>query len=170
MTAWPGDARYTDLVRRRGEELLRIGVLMTGSRAEAEDALQEAVIAVSRAWPGTLLAASEASAFAYLRTALLRKVIDGRRKSLPTADPVDRAVDEPGFLRLEQDRRFFALVQSLPQQQRAVLVLRYYLDLDDRRIAALLGVAPATVRSNAMRGLDKLRAGLAGMTDPEEGR
>jgi RNA polymerase sigma factor (sigma-70 family) len=79
--------------------------------------------------------------------------------------PPSRA-DDPGLLQLEEDRAFFARLQHLPPQQRAVLVLRYYLDFDDRRIAGVLGVSRATVRSNAMRGLDKLRAALS--TSAEE--
>jgi RNA polymerase sigma factor (sigma-70 family) len=158
VTLWRGDSRLTELVRRRGPELLRIGVLLTGSRYDAEDALQEALLSVARAWPRLTLAAGEPVAFAYLRTALIRKAIDDRRRRMPTAEPVERGADEPGFLRFEEDRRFFALVRALPPQQRAVLVLRYYLDLDDRRIAGLLGCSRATVRSNAMRGLERLRA------------
>jgi RNA polymerase sigma factor (sigma-70 family) len=158
VSVWRGDSRYTDLVRRRGPELLRLAIMLTGSRYDAEDALQEAVIAVSGAWPRALGAASEGAAFAYLRTAVIRKVIDDRRRRMPTAEPAEHGADDAGFLRYEEDRRFFALLQALPEQQRAVLVLRYYLDLDDRRIAALLKCSRATVRSNAMRGLDKLRA------------
>jgi RNA polymerase sigma factor (sigma-70 family) len=75
-------------------------------------------------------------------------------------------VDELGFLRLEQDREFFALVQALPPQQRAVIVLRYYAGQDDRTIAATLGCSPSTVRSQATRALAKLRADARG----EKGR
>jgi RNA polymerase sigma factor (sigma-70 family) len=166
VATWSADDRYTDLVRRRGGELLRIAAMLVGDRHDAEDALQEAYIAVSRSWPTRLLGASEAAAFAYLRTAVIRKAIDGFRRVGPTAELLDRAADDPGLLQLEEDRAFFARLQHLPPQQRAVLVLRYYLDFDDRRIAGVLGVSRATVRSNAMRGLDKLRAALS--TSAEE--
>jgi RNA polymerase sigma factor (sigma-70 family) len=154
---WSADERYTDLVRRRGGELLRIAAMLTGSRHDAEDAVQEAIIAVSRSWP-TRWFASDAAAFGYLRTAVIRKAIDGLRRDRHEAEAVEHAVDDPALLRYEEDRAFFARLQALPQRQRAVLVLRYYLDLDDRRIAALLGITRGTVRSNAMRGLDRLRA------------
>jgi RNA polymerase sigma factor (sigma-70 family) len=45
----------------------------------------------------------------------------------------------------------------LPERQRETLVLRYYADLDDIQISKILGVSRETVRSQAMRGLDKLR-------------
>lgn len=154
---WAADARYTDLVRRRGGELIRLAAMLTGNRLDAEDAVQEAFIAVAHSWP-TRLFGSEASAFAYLRTAVVRKSIDGLRRRRPSEEVPELAVDDRGLLQFEEDRAFFSRLQLLPQQQRSVLVLRYYLDLDDRHIAEVLGISRATVRSNAMRGLDKLRA------------
>jgi RNA polymerase sigma factor (sigma-70 family) len=106
----------------------------------------------------TRLFGSESAAFAYLRTAVLRKSIDLIRGRRPSDDVLEQTIEDRGLLRFEEDQAFFARLQHLPQQQRAVLVLRYYLDLDDRRIAELLDITRATVRSNAMRGLDKLRA------------
>ena len=45
----------------------------------------------------------------------------------------------------------------LPKRMRAVVVLRYYDDLPDAEIVALLGCSTGTVRSQASRALDKLR-------------
>jgi RNA polymerase sigma factor (sigma-70 family) len=154
---WPADARFTELIARRRENLLRLAVLLTGSRKEGEDAVQEAVLAVSRSWMRVLAQAGEAVAYSYLRTAVIRKSVDLQRSRIPLGAAAEVAIENDGLLRFEQDRQFFALVAALPQQQRAVLVLRYYADFDDRRIAAVLGVRGATVRSNATRGLEKLR-------------
>jgi RNA polymerase sigma factor (sigma-70 family) len=49
---------------------------------------------------------------------------------------------------------------DLPRKQRAVLVLRYYEQLTDAEIAAVLGVSHGTVRSQASRALAKLRSAL----------
>ena len=46
------------------------------------------------------------------------------------------------------------------RRQRAVLVLRYYEDLPDAEIAAVLGCRPGTVRSLASRALADLRQAL----------
>ena len=46
---------------------------------------------------------------------------------------------------------------TLGRKQRAVLVLRYYEQLDDDAIADLIGCSPATVRSHASRALKILR-------------
>lgn len=47
---------------------------------------------------------------------------------------------------------------ALPPRQRAAVVLRHWLDLDAAASAELLGCTPETVRSQAHRGLMKLRA------------
>ena len=54
--------------------------------------------------------------------------------------------------------RMRAALAVLPPKQRAVLVLRYYEHLSDAEIAHTMGVSRGTVRSQAARGLDKLRA------------
>lgn len=157
---WSGDARFDAFIGRRRDELVKVAVLLTGSRHDAEDAVQEAVLAVSRSWGRVLAGAADPVVYAYLRRAVVRKCIDLQRARLPLNEVPDRPVDDGNLLRFESDRRFFALLAGLPAQQRAVLVLRHYLDWDDARIASLLRVGRATVRSNAMRGLQKLRQQL----------
>ncbi|RIJ77307.1 hypothetical protein D1871_07905 [Nakamurella silvestris] len=48
-------------------------------------------------------------------------------------------------------------LRMLPTQQRAAVVLRYYLDLDDETAAEHLGISPSGVRSNISRALVRLR-------------
>jgi RNA polymerase sigma factor (sigma-70 family) len=48
-------------------------------------------------------------------------------------------------------------LQVLPQRQRAAIVLRFYEDLPDARIADILGCREATVRTAIHRGLARLR-------------
>src|SRR6185436_19349610 len=48
-------------------------------------------------------------------------------------------------------------LRRLPQQQRAVLVLRYFEDMSEEQISGTLGLAPGTVKSYAAKGLAKLR-------------
>jgi RNA polymerase sigma-70 factor (sigma-E family) len=152
MVAWGADARYTTLIERHGRSLMHLAILLTGNHADAEDVVQDALIAVSESW-------TPSHPLSYLRTAVANKAIDliRRRRDIPTAEIPETLVEERVFLRHEQDESFFALVRSLPEGQRSTLVLRYYADLDDRTIASVLGISRATVRSQAMRGLDKLR-------------
>jgi RNA polymerase sigma factor (sigma-70 family) len=46
---------------------------------------------------------------------------------------------------------------ALPRDQRVALVLRYYEDLPDDEIAAVMGCRPATVRTRIHRALTRLR-------------
>lgn len=66
--------------------------------------------------------------------------------------------------------RMMTVLRRLPARQRAVLVLRHYEDLDDAAIADAMGISVATVRSQAHRGLARLRDLLAeetaAVTDP----
>jgi RNA polymerase sigma factor (sigma-70 family) len=58
------------------------------------------------------------------------------------------------------ERTLWLALADLPRKQRAVLVLRYYEQLTDAEIAVVLGISRGTVRSQASRALDKLRAAL----------
>ena len=51
-----------------------------------------------------------------------------------------------------------AALLTLPRRQREVLVLRFWLDLTEAQVAATLGCSVGTVKSQASRGLAKLRA------------
>jgi RNA polymerase sigma factor (sigma-70 family) len=57
---------------------------------------------------------------------------------------------------VQRDRLASAL-SSLSRSQRAVLVLRFYLDLSEADVAAALGWPIGTVKSTTARGLDQLR-------------
>jgi RNA polymerase sigma factor (sigma-70 family) len=59
----------------------------------------------------------------------------------------------------ERDLLFRGLAQ-IPKRRRAVLVLRYWQDLSVDQVAEILECSPGTVRSQASRGLDDLRAAL----------
>ena len=66
------------------------------------------------------------------------------------------------------DDTMWQLLATLPRRQRAVLVLRYYEDLSEEQIAATLGCAPGTVKSQASKALAKLRAAFDADQDLKE--
>jgi RNA polymerase sigma factor (sigma-70 family) len=143
-------------MERHGMALLRLAIMLTGNRADAEDAVQDALIAVAMSPSGV----GRTAGLSYLRRAVSNRAIDilrGRRDVTMEQLP-DAPKEDYGFLRMEQDRAFFARVDVLPLKQRATVVLRYYADLDDRAIAEILGVSVQTVRSQAHHALTKLRA------------
>jgi len=58
-----------------------------------------------------------------------------------------------------------AAAARLSQRQREVLALRYYLDLGEQDIAAMLGVSRGTVSSTVSRALAALARELKGEID-----
>ena len=98
---------------------------------------------------------------AYLRSVVLngarsqlrkRKV---RREKKPLADgPMPSP--EPAALDMVIREDVLAAIRTLPAKQADVVVLRYYLDLSEAEIAAILGMAKGTVKSHAHRGLKRL--------------
>ena len=77
--------------------------------------------------------------------------------------------DEMRQAMASHDDEVWDALHTLPERQRAVLVLRYYLGVSDHEIAALLGCREATVRSLARRGLAAMRP-LVAAASTEGGR
>jgi RNA polymerase sigma-70 factor (sigma-E family) len=152
MAAWGGDARYTRLVEQHSSSLFHLALLLTGNRHDAEDVLQDALISVAAKWSSVL-------SLAYVRKAVSNRALDlvRRRRETPTDEVPEVSFTDSGFFEHEEDESFFQRVRRLPEKQRATLILRYYADLDDRAIASILGCSTETVRSQAHRGLAKLR-------------
>ncbi len=142
---------FEALVQNERTAMLRLGVLMVGSAAEAEEAVQDAYAAVSDRWstldnPG-----------GYLRTSVVnscRQIIRRRElanRHLPRAAPATWQATT-----IEMHDALF----NLPERQRVAIVLRYFADWNDRDIAQSLGCRPSTVRSLLRRGLAQLRKDL----------
>ena len=79
----------------------------------------------------------------------------------PVAEVPDRAAVDPALDRIADRSYLDSAVRDLPPRMRAVLVLRYLEGLADEEVAAALGCTVGTVKSQASRGLAKLRLSLA---------
>jgi RNA polymerase sigma-70 factor (sigma-E family) len=159
-----GEAAFREYVTARGATLLRIALLLTGNRADAEDLLQAALAKTYLAWDRIH---DRAALDAYVERAMVNTQISWWRRrrveEFPTGQIPDRAVVEqlpPSEL---QDTVRRAL-DRLPQRMRAAVVLRYYEDMSEPEIADVLGVSRGTVKSTVSRAVAKLRidAELAG--------
>jgi DNA-directed RNA polymerase specialized sigma24 family protein len=122
--------------------------VLVGSRAHAEEIVQDAFVALQSARstidrPG-----------AYLRTSVVNACRSMHRHEAVVARTTLPRVG-PTF---DQHDELSDALQALPWRQQAALVLRYHLDLPESEIAAALGCRPNTVRSIIKRGLDTLRA------------
>ncbi|SFN29321.1 MULTISPECIES: SigE family RNA polymerase sigma factor [Actinomadura] len=149
---------YEEFVATRAQALLRYGYVLTGNAHDAADLLQEGLIRLRGAWGRV---ANKSDPEGYVRKIMARQHISAwrrrRREQLVGRVP-ERRYDDPGLDRAEHDPRLWESLTLLPPRQRAVLVLRYYEDLSDEEIAGTLGISRGTVRSQAARALDKLRA------------
>lgn len=78
------------------------------------------------------------------------------RREQPSVEPPDRAWEPPD--RVGDRGALAAMLRSLGPRQRAVLILRFYLDYSVEDTAAILQISPGTVKSQSTRGLETLRA------------
>lgn len=130
----------------------RLAFLLTGDASSAEDLAQDSLAQVQSRYPTLDVPA------AYLRTVLVNRCkrhhrTVGRQRALASRlDVGDPVVDE--------DRDLLDVVDHLPYRQKAVVVCRYYLDLSEAEIAAVLGCRPGTVKSLASRAMANLRKEL----------
>ena len=154
---------YTDFVVARAAPMLAMARGLTRSSTDAEDLVQDVLAKALLKWEMVSRADDPA---AYVNRMLVNAAMSfwrsARSRELVTAneDLPDQSVGDRTGSVVERDALLGALRQ-LPARHRAVLVLRYYEGLPDQEIAQVLGMAPATVRSSAARGLMALRkAGL----------
>ncbi|MGW3986744.1 SigE family RNA polymerase sigma factor [Streptomyces sp. NPDC004830] len=149
---------FREFVAMRSTALLRLAVLLTGGdRHAAEDLLQIALMKVYGRW------ARIEQHEAYVRQVMYRQQVNRwrlRRHRAETTVPVlpDVATDADADAGSEVRIALWAALGRLSKRQRAVVVLRYFEDLPEGEVAALLGCPVGTVRSTAHRSLAKLRA------------
>ena len=154
-----GEHGFDDFVRGRSTALLRTAYLLTGDRGHAEDLLQQVLERVARRWSSIA-----DSPEAYVRRALTNAAINrGRRRRPVEVELLDRHDVETaaGHSAIELRDQLLRGLMQLPPRQRAVLVLRFFEDLSEAETAVALGCSVGTVKSQASRGLERLRALVA---------
>src|SRR5262249_55481492 len=105
-------------------------------------------------------AALEPYARKVLVSLFLSSRCQSRRRELPFASVPDQVSN--GQLDAAEDRSgLWPALMALSGQQRAVLVLRYFEDLTEADIAAVLACSPGAVKTHAARGLDQLRKSIS---------
>jgi RNA polymerase sigma-70 factor (sigma-E family) len=152
---------FDDFVRAREASLLRTAYLLAGqNRAEAEDLLQ---LALERAYRHWVRACGAGDPERYVRAILANASADRWRRMARRAERPLLATDlEPAVpdRTTDVENRDYLLrtLAGLPPGQRTVLVLRYFDDLSEAETAQMLGCSVGTVKSQAARGLARLRA------------
>jgi RNA polymerase sigma factor (sigma-70 family) len=155
----------TRLVAERGDALTRYAYFVSGSRDDAADLVQDALV---KTFGRLRNGFSVTSAEAYVRRAILTGYIDrGRRATrwrriahLAAAPEQTESPDADTSARIDLHEE----LQKLSPRERACLVLRYYDDLKVDDIAATLELSPGTVKRYLSDGLAKMAVSL----DPGE--
>ena len=163
------DEEFQSFVVGRWPRLMRTAYLLTGEQHAAEDLVQTTLEQVYVAWR-RVGAADEPEAYVRrvrinaharkhrrkLKEFLAPKDDSGLTHELPdSGDPIARADDRGALLT--------ALAQ-LPPRQRQAVVLRYWEDLSESRTAEAMGCSVGAVKSNAAKGIAKLRV-IPGLAD-----
>lgn len=164
------DVTFREFVASSSPLLLRAAWLLTGDESLARDLVQSAW---ERTWPRweAVLAAEEP--LAYVRTIMTSIFLTWRRRrwwgEIPTSTPWDTtaAADETEHVLLRTS--VLSALGALSARQRAVIVLRYFLDLTEAQSAAELGCSVGSVKSHARRALHQLRSSpeLGGLWNEE---
>lgn len=160
---------FERFVADSADQLLRTAYLMASDLPEAEDLVQETLLRVARRWHRVR---TMDHPVAYARRVLVNLAIDGaeqhvRRQGelvLPDGaagwDQADRHAERDiGAVDTQAD--LLEVLASLPARQRTVIVLRYWEDLPEAQVAAILGCPAGTVKSLAARGLARLRLAIS---------
>ncbi|MEU6380456.1 SigE family RNA polymerase sigma factor [Streptomyces sp. NPDC046909] len=158
------EAQFQEFVRARWSHLVRTAYLLTGDVHHAEDLTQTALAKAYRSWQRV---SRTDHPEAYVRKMLVSCNSDRFRKrrvaEALTAAPPDTARTDDAVSRADERGTLLGALAGLPPKQRAVVVLRYWEDLSEAEVAEVLGCSTGTVKSQASKGLAKLRTypGLA---------
>ena len=141
------EAAFETFCRDSYQPMVRLAFLLTGSIETAEDLVQDVLARTQSKW------VKVDAPTAYVRRAVVnacnshhRRRHRERQYAPPAPEPSRMQADE-----------LFDVLAELPARMRAAVVLRYYEDLPESDIAALLACAPGTVRSLIHRALARLR-------------
>jgi RNA polymerase sigma-70 factor (sigma-E family) len=157
----PTPEGFAEYVTARHAALVRTAYLLTGHAQDAEDLVQTTLVKVVPQWRRI-----SDNPEPYVRRVMVNENVSRwrrRRWREQSTDVLpDRLADAADHDELLAVR---SALSGLAPRQRAVLVLRYYEGLSEAEIAAALGIAPGTVKSQARDGLARLRRALPDVED-----
>jgi RNA polymerase sigma-70 factor (ECF subfamily) len=146
---------FDEFFRREYPRLLSTMFLTCGDRAEAEDLAQAAMVRALERWETVSAAVSPAGyvyriAFNANRSRLRRIAVALRRRAYPAEprDPAELAVERVDTLRA---------LRSLSAADREAVLLVEWLQMSSEEAAAVLGIAPSSVRGRVHRARAALR-------------
>jgi RNA polymerase sigma-70 factor (sigma-E family) len=157
------DGEFAEYMAARLPALRRLAFLLCQDWHRADDLAQAAAVKAYTHWAK---AARADSTDAYLNAILVREFLHDRRSAWTRLVSLTEA-PETAATQTDHDSSLDlrSAVVALPPRQRAVLVLRFYCDLNIYQTAEALGCAPGTVKSQTAKALDSLRRAMGNSAD-----
>lgn len=161
-----GDAyAYEELVRLHQDVAFRVAYLVLGKREDAEDAIQEAFVKAFHALdrfdtkrpfrPWLLRIATNearnAQKAAHRRASLLVRYAEAWGQAQSEVSPESRVLDS------ERREQLLSALDSLKEEERFVISLRFFLELSEQEMSEVLGCRRGTVKSRLSRSMGSLR-------------
>lgn len=154
------DAAFTEFVTARLPHLLKVGRALAGDEQRGADLVQDALERTLLHWRNVR------DPDAFVRRAMVNRSVSVWRKQWRERPLTE--MREPVGSDRPPDHELLAAVKRLPPRQRAVIALRYYVDITEAQTAEALGCSVGTVKSQANRAMKALRAELPNFADLEE--
>ena len=154
------DAEFREFMHARWPAMVRLAYGLTGDQGHAEDVAQAAFARAYASWPRVRRSGDPD---AYVRQIVINENRNRFRKHRVAEHVTDRVPEHSGAdcaQALGERSALMAALRTLGPRQRAVVVLRFWLDLTEAETAAALGCSVGTVKSQASRALLRLRAEL----------
>lgn len=159
----------TMFLEQRGP-VLRLLVGMVGP-ADADDCFQDAFLKALRAWPpsdtGTalgswMLTVAHRTALDHLRRRVVRDRAAADHGAIDTVPDQRQAVPvDDSLLWADSPDGLWATVRTLPDKQRAAVVLHLLLDQSHAQVAVLIGCSEQAARRSYADALARLRSRVA---------
>ena len=158
-SSWDADAAVEELYAAHYRRLVRLAVLLVRDVETAEEVVQDSFVAMHGRWrrlrdPDKGLAYLRQTVVNRSRSVLRHRAVEARHQPVPMRDAA--GADE-STLTAERRSQVLDALRELPERQREVMALRYYLDLSEAQIAEALGISRGAVKSHASRGAASLR-------------
>lgn len=144
---------FEELVRRYQTSIYRVALRMLGSRADAQDAVQETFV---RAWRALPRFRHDSAISTWLYRIVTRRALDriASRRSTGTLDEVEVEAGPDPAQAAEHQERLRAIrraIAKLPPDQRAALVLREFEGLSYQEVAQVLGASVPAIKTRIHR-------------------
>lgn len=159
IEAFGDQQQFSEYYAARRDMVRRTAYLLCGDWHWADDLTQVAFMRLAVSWRKVK---DHGALDAFVRTCLLRAYLSEarrawRRRESSRADVPDTRAAPDAVEQSAARTAFTAALGQLPPRQRAVLVCRYYQDLDVAATAEAMRCSEGTVKSHAARALTRLR-------------